>query len=243
MKRLAASALNLAIVATMVFLAAAELSVVRGAPVEMNAVQKAGMLLIISNSPEIGLVRRPGMTPEALKKILAFREQNDEFESIEQIRTVSGLTSAQFEVLRKSFTFELPSKEFMTSTEGSAVERESAPGKGLGDRKAGLGIGSKKSKLGTPAKELEDPTKLNLSVRPHFYYDLPGIDTASLTDAQRTAFLEMVNRELCSCGCKGETLGYCYVNDPGCAVIKARVKKLFREFSKSGNSQAKPSSR
>ena len=70
---------------------------------------------------------------------------------------------------------------------------------------------------------------LDLEVQGNYYSILPGYDLSSLSEAKRKVFLDMVNREKCTCGCQGETLGWCLVNDPGCPVVKARVRKVYTD--------------
>ena len=64
----------------------------------------------------------------------------------------------------------------------------------------------------------------------NYFSQFEGIDVSKLPlDDQRT-FLDMVNREQCMCGCAGDTMARCYVNDPGCAVAKARLQTLYRQM-------------
>jgi len=63
----------------------------------------------------------------------------------------------------------------------------------------------------------------------NYFTDLPGIDTASLKPRQKEKFLQRVNSELCTCGCRNDTLARCYVNDARCPVVKGMVQKVFEE--------------
>ncbi len=63
----------------------------------------------------------------------------------------------------------------------------------------------------------------------NFYADLPGIDMSSLTDAQLEKFLHRANSELCTCGCKDDTLAKCYINDPSCPLVKDMLKSVLEE--------------
>jgi hypothetical protein len=67
----------------------------------------------------------------------------------------------------------------------------------------------------------------------NYFTDLPGIDVASLKTSQKERFLQRVNSELCTCGCKNDTLARCYVNDQRCPVVKGMVQKVYNEV-KSG---------
>lgn len=63
----------------------------------------------------------------------------------------------------------------------------------------------------------------------NFYADLPGIDMSSLTPAQREKFLHRANSELCTCGCKDDTLAKCYINDKSCTVVRDLLEKVLEE--------------
>lgn len=61
----------------------------------------------------------------------------------------------------------------------------------------------------------------------NFFTDLPGFDLTTLDTARREKFLHRVNSELCSCGCKNDTLAHCLVNDPKCPTVKGLVQTVF----------------
>jgi hypothetical protein len=63
----------------------------------------------------------------------------------------------------------------------------------------------------------------------NYFTELPGIDQSSLTTRQKEKFLQRVNSELCTCGCRNDTLARCYVNDARCPVVKGMVQKVFEE--------------
>jgi hypothetical protein len=67
----------------------------------------------------------------------------------------------------------------------------------------------------------------------NYFTELPGIDVAGLKRGRKEKFLQRVNSEMCSCGCKNDTLARCYVNDPRCPVVKGMVQKVYDEV-KSG---------
>jgi len=67
----------------------------------------------------------------------------------------------------------------------------------------------------------------------NYFTELPGIDVAALKPGRKEKFLQRVNSEMCSCGCKNDTLARCYVNDPRCPVVKSVVQKVYDEV-KSG---------
>ena len=63
----------------------------------------------------------------------------------------------------------------------------------------------------------------------NFFTDLPGFDLASLDKPRREKFLHRVNSELCSCGCKNDTLAHCLVNDLKCPTVKGLVQTVYDE--------------
>ena len=64
----------------------------------------------------------------------------------------------------------------------------------------------------------------------NYFTELPGIDIAGLKRGQREKFLQRINSEICSCGCKNDTLARCYVNDPRCPIVKPLVQKIYDEI-------------
>ncbi|HKQ96617.1 MAG TPA: hypothetical protein VJV75_01955 [Candidatus Polarisedimenticolia bacterium] len=68
----------------------------------------------------------------------------------------------------------------------------------------------------------------------NYYMDLPGFDTQSLPQAQREKLLQRVNSEMCTCGCKNDTLAKCLVNDPKCPTVKGLVQKVYDEVKAGG---------
>ena len=57
----------------------------------------------------------------------------------------------------------------------------------------------------------------------NYFADLPGIDMSRLDPGQRERFLHRANSELCTCGCKDDTLAQCYMNDPSCPTVKGML--------------------
>lgn len=68
----------------------------------------------------------------------------------------------------------------------------------------------------------------------NYYADLPGIDMSSLTPAQREKFLHRANSELCTCGCKDDTLAKCYMNDESCTTVREILKNVLQEVRAGG---------
>ena len=50
------------------------------------------------------------------------------------------------------------------------------------------------------------------------------------TPAQKEKFLHRANSELCTCGCKNDTLAKCYVNDETCTVVRDTLKNVLAEI-------------
>ena len=59
--------------------------------------------------------------------------------------------------------------------------------------------------------------------------EIPGLDLASLTPAQRTAALKRLNEEACGCGC-GLTIAQCRINDATCTVSPPLAEKIVAEI-------------
>src|SRR5262245_33516650 len=64
----------------------------------------------------------------------------------------------------------------------------------------------------------------------NYYTDLPGLDMSDLSARQKQHLLHRVNSELCTCGCKHETLAFCFVNDPKCPKVKGLVNTVLDEI-------------
>lgn len=67
-----------------------------------------------------------------------------------------------------------------------------------------------------------------------------GIDLEALPPETRSAFVKHVNAERCPCGCPGDTVARRYVNDPGCAVARARLRALWEQMREAGAPQPWP---
>ncbi len=61
----------------------------------------------------------------------------------------------------------------------------------------------------------------------NYYTELPGFDLGVLGERERESFLHRVNSEMCSCGCKNDTLARCLVNDQSCPLVKGMVQRVF----------------
>ena len=66
----------------------------------------------------------------------------------------------------------------------------------------------------------------------NYFADLPGFDLAALGEPGREKFLHRVNSEMCTCGCKNETIAWCVVNDPKCPTVKGLAQAIYDEVKK-----------
>ncbi len=64
----------------------------------------------------------------------------------------------------------------------------------------------------------------------NYFVEFDGLDLTVLPAERRGEFLEKVNKEICACGCPGDTMARCYVNDPACGVAKARLQALYEQM-------------
>lgn len=61
--------------------------------------------------------------------------------------------------------------------------------------------------------------------------EIPGIDFAGMTPAQKGEALKRLNEEHCTCGC-GSTLAGCRIDDPTCETSLPLAKKVVEEIKK-----------
>lgn len=202
---------------TAVILLLAAVSAATAAPqVRLTGGQEERFLKRMSVLPEEALRAVRGMTPSAVSGILAFREKSGKFTTVDQFRRASGLTDEEYDKVVAPYARRLD--------EGS---RAPTAGAGKREKMARLGMGERVADKPAGVTAEKPPNDLGLTVRRHYYSVLPGYDLSVMTDDQRRAFLEAINTELCTCGCQDETLGFCLVNDPGCPVVKARVRQVY----------------
>jgi hypothetical protein len=106
------------------------------------------------------------------------------------------------------------------------------PGKAAGRQRAAEKGAEKAAEPAPPSPPSAQGSGPVGNVRPGYYAKLPGYDNLDKIDPiKRKEFLELVNREMCACGCQGETLAFCLVNDPACPVVKARVRKIYEDVT------------
>lgn len=68
-----------------------------------------------------------------------------------------------------------------------------------------------------------------ITVTLNYYDHLPGFDLEKLSPQRRQRVLDRANKELCTCGCKGDTVARCLVNDPNCKVVKSLAAQIVEE--------------
>jgi len=184
------------------------------------------LLVHLNTSPEKKLAETPGITPDSLKKLMAHRATGAKFTSLVDFMQVTGTTHENLETLLKPFQ-ELESERIHES-ERKAVPDPSRAKAGRLQKNAGSAPAGEQPPSGEDRVTGTGPIG---AVRPNYYSKLPGYEDLDKIDPlKRTEFLETVNREMCSCGCKGETIAFCLVNDPGCPVVKARTKKIYDDI-------------
>ncbi len=188
----------------------------------------AMLLKTVSTAPEKTLSTAPGLSPQVVAKIMAHRAAGGSFKTIDEFRKVTGISSQEFLAALEAYGEQAKAVE---SQRAPVPDPPAAPSKAAApvDRRGKAPAAKPAIPAGPPAssKVTEGPIG---DVRP-FYAMLPGYDDLDKIDpALRKQFLEMVNREMCACGCTGETVAFCLVNDPGCPVVKARVRKIYEEI-------------
>jgi hypothetical protein len=176
----------------------------------------------------------PGITPDVAARIVAFRKSGKSFTTIAEFRQASGISDENFDKLATHFTR-------LRRVAGSKQEQADAatsptsvkPPSALGSRRGSSGLAGKTQNT-PPSKASAEGPKLDLEVQSSYYSVLPGYDLTKVDTEKKKRFLDTINSETCSCGCSGETLGYCLVNDPGCPVVKSRVRKIFTDIVGAG---------
>jgi hypothetical protein len=66
----------------------------------------------------------------------------------------------------------------------------------------------------------------------NYFAEVPGFDLQPLGEHGREKFLHRINSELCTCGCKNETIAWCLVNDPKCPTVKGLAQTVYDEVKK-----------
>jgi len=68
-----------------------------------------------------------------------------------------------------------------------------------------------------------------ITVTLNYFDKLPGLDLDKLSPKRRQAVLDRANKEACTCGCKGDTVARCLVNDPNCKLVKSLAAQIYEE--------------
>lgn len=68
-----------------------------------------------------------------------------------------------------------------------------------------------------------------ITVSLNYYEQLPGLDLDKLSPERRKRVIERANKENCTCGCRGDTVARCLVNDPACKLVKALARQIYEE--------------
>lgn len=73
-------------------------------------------------------------------------------------------------------------------------------------------------------KRVDDPSKMNAEDVAQVK-EIPGVDLSTVPDDKRTAVLQALNAESCTCGC-GLTVAKCRIDDPTCSVSLPLAKTI-----------------
>lgn len=180
------------------------------------------LLNFLNQAPEAKLRETPGLDSQLVAKVMAHRAAGGKFKNLIELTKVTHITPPALETLLKPYIEADQAREMESArkpvAETPAKSSSARTLKGpAGGASASPGASSNSGPIG--------------AVRGGFYAKLPGFEDLDKIDPiKKTEFLETINHEMCPCGCKGETIGYCLVNDPGCPVIKARAKKIYDDI-------------
>lgn len=199
---------------------------------EVSPAAKA-LLTKLDTGSKSDLLATEGLTVESVDKILAHRASGKRIGNLIQLRKVADLDTDAIETLLKPFQKAEEEKARAMARQRRAAEgpsRRFSGRKMASQREAQEGEQAKEEAAPGVGSEGDGPIG---SVRPGYYGELPGFEGVDKLDpAVKKAFLERVNREMCPCGCKNETIAYCLVNDPGCPIVKARARKIYDDVTK-----------
>ncbi|MGH9868943.1 MAG: hypothetical protein ACREAA_12355 [Candidatus Polarisedimenticolia bacterium] len=185
-------------------------------------------LKAVESSQEDALNRMPGLTPDVISNILQYRKTGKHFANLADFRKITKITAANLSIALRPYQ----AQEEAMQAEGQRkpVAPAAPPGKAGGRQLSRTADpNAPASAAPAPGQQAQEaqPGPIG-AVRPGFYGKLPGYEKLdSLDPIKKKEFLELVNREMCACGCHNETLAFCLVNDPACPVVKARVRKIY----------------
>ncbi len=194
------------------------------------------LLANMSKAAETYLLALPGMTEASVAKVMEYRKGGGTFTSIEQFRSVSGIKDEEFSRLKAYYSRPGPERDETTGAPAgkapvSRVQSRSALAARGKNPPGPPDTPQQGAPSGADAAPGATGGDLGIEARGNYYSILPGYDLTVLSDEERKAFLEAINTEMCPCGCTGETLGFCLVNDPSCMVVKARVRKVYKDIT------------
>ena len=75
----------------------------------------------------------------------------------------------------------------------------------------------------------DDPGKLSVEHAAQIT-EIPGIDLAGFPGPQKTALIQALNSETCTCGCQ-LSVAKCRVDDPTCAISLPAAKKIVEQYA------------
>jgi hypothetical protein len=192
----------------------------------------AGQMFLktVESSSEEALRKMPGLNSEVVTHILEHRKGGRHFTSLMDFRKVTKISAADLSIALDRFQQE----EVAIESESQRKPVAPPPAKaGKAGRQVAKGTDPNAPSEAAPpaAPGTPQPGPVG-AVRPGFYGRLPGYENLDTMDpVKKKEFLELVNREMCACGCTNETLAFCLVNDPGCPVVKARVRKIYEDVT------------
>ena len=195
----------------------------------------AGLLKQLNTASEQTLKGTMDLPEGIVAKILAYRASGAKFANLVEVHSVIGISSAEIERILMPFEQAEAARAF--EAQRKPVPDPGPPGKAGGKLRRGPATTEQdKGAVATPGSAAGSEGAVSgtgpiTMVRPGFYGKLPGFDDLDKIDPlKRTEFLETVNREFCTCGCKNETIAFCLVNDPTCPVVKSRAKKIYDDI-------------
>ena len=190
----------------------------------------AAMLKQLNTAPETTLKGQMKLPEGMVAKLMAHRATGAKFTSTAQVMSVTKISVVELERILQPFEDAETERAF----EGrrKPVPEPAPPTKASGKLQSGQTAGGQETRTpevgGAPVATGTGPITL---VRPGFYGKLPGYEDLDKIDPlKKTEFLETINREFCTCGCKNETVAFCLVNDPACPVVKSRARKIYDDI-------------
>jgi thiol-disulfide isomerase/thioredoxin len=78
-------------------------------------------------------------------------------------------------------------------------------------------------------ERVDDPVRVRLENAAQAT-EIPGVDLSTMTPARRTAAIQALNADDCTCGC-GLTLAECRINDPECTISLPLAIGVARRFA------------